>query len=228
MKMDENCYSNTGCIREAVKSSRRKCNDDLVCLQERRGVMDTHLHTRCRVHGACQLIQQATTDQHCRISKTLTQQKQTCTATDSHTQQLHHAKQHLRLIQSQRNSTPCRSKPKIFHHLIAVILLVVLTLAAPTCAQGTAKSSQALSQSPSGSEIFYSPESWSIEELDTVETVAEEPLLRMTHTSANVGYLFRARIISAHDSDETNEQITSFQFKVTFDNYNYHVHVHVQ
>ncbi len=210
--MDVNCYSNTWCLRKeaknnkAMKEKRKKCKNSIQKL-----MADTHTQICQTAYET--MIQ---VDANCRMSfnnisaSAQSTLQKTCIKMNSQTQNFH-PKQNIK-IQSRNNCYPSQSRRTLLYHFmhIALVFLVILTLAAPIHAQDTAESSHALFPSSPGSvkEIFYPPESWSIEELEM--EVKEEAVLQLTHYSANVGYLFRTRITSTQNFDEA----TLFHFKV--------------
>ncbi len=230
MEMDENCYGNTSCHRQALRSSeiidgkmRRNCNNGLLLCTHDETEQSMTLSTTdvltCRTTSAtCQIRQY---DRHCSSitnTRAIKSTLQPSTVNASALKHSLHAKQTVR-IQS-KNYSSGRNRKTLLHHLIQIALVLLISLTAPSFAQGTAESKEALSQLPSShsvKELFYPLESWSIEELpEIVATVPEEATLQMTHSSANVGYLFKARIMSTQILNGANEEITSLQFKVTF------------
>ena len=124
-------------------------------------------------------------------------------------------------LQKQLSHTSSRQKRPFLHQLqhFAISTLLVLALTIPAHAHSTSPIDQSFSRSPSPSlkDVFYSPETWIIEELETEETLTQKPPLQITDTLAHVGYLFRATIIiNSQGLDGNNEQDTSIQFQVKY------------
>lgn len=117
-----------------------------------------------------------------------------------------------------RKQTPSYSGT-FFHHILytLVVTLLFLSLTIPVHAHGdtsTIDESQTKSHPQSIEEIFYSPENWIMEELDTDELQAlHKPQLQITNTIANVGYLYGAEVLV--DLKELNTKDYTLKFQVS-------------
>lgn len=119
-----------------------------------------------------------------------------------------------------RKQTPSYSRTRtFFHHILytLIVTLLFLSLTIPVHAHGdtsTIDESQTKSHPQSIEEIFYSPENWIMEELDTDELqTLHKPQLQITKTIANIGYLYRAEVLV--DLKELNTQDHTLKFQVS-------------
>ncbi len=146
--------------------------------------------------------------------------------TKEQTNQTDHTPRHSTNLQPsklQKHSSHCSSRLKrsFLHQLrhFAISTLLVLALTIPAHTHSTSPIDQSLSKSPSSSmkDVFYSPETWIIEELEADETLTQKPPLQITDTVAHAGYLFRATIlVDPQGLEGKHERLTSVQFEVKY------------
>ena len=146
--------------------------------------------------------------------------------TKEQTNQTDHTPRHSTNLQPsklQKHSSHCSSRLKrsFLHQLrhFAISTLLVLALTIPAHTHSTSPIDQSLSKSPSSpmKDVFYSPETWIIEELEADETSTQKPPLQITDTLAHAGYLFRATIlVDPQGLEGKHERLTSVQFEVKY------------